>query len=265
MKLFVQARFVVAALLPIFALPIHAAVDSVQLGRLVLGERFNGVTMEYLTYYNSGYPCTTGYHPGVDFKTRQSDSTSTQWPVYSPVAGTVTAVGGSYGTISVRLENSTDRMIFLHTSRQDVALGQSVHKGQQLGVTGQTSPTPVAPHLHVEVRSDSDNGACYFSRADHPGSNRHPGSLVTLDTLNKRGYMFNYLEAVLPFGARVAGQAVDDGYSNAFRYYTTNSWIWFYQGQLWAFGPVPWRNNVRDWMFFGNPDEVFDILFWAND
>jgi len=94
-------------------------------------------------------------HPGLDLGF--ADGTQ----LYTPVAGRIVIAGGSgyyrdetgrhpdATSGEIRLERPNgDLIIFGHTSRVQVAVGQALATGAPLGLTG----TANGPHLHLEVR-----------------------------------------------------------------------------------------------------------------
>lgn len=66
-------------------------------------------------------------------------------------------VSGLYVRIRHQLEGGTHETLSLHLSRIDVAVGQRVTAGQQLGLSGNTGCS-TAPHLHFEVQRVFDDG-----------------------------------------------------------------------------------------------------------
>lgn len=101
-------------------------------------------------------------HQGWDFEAR--DGT----PCFAIAAGTVERIRdvGDYGKqIILRFQHDFDHdgdrdtvfAMYAHLSRIDVAQGQSVTKGQQIGLTGSTGNAqgmgPLDQHLHFELRS----------------------------------------------------------------------------------------------------------------
>jgi peptidoglycan hydrolase-like protein with peptidoglycan-binding domain len=93
------------------------------------------------------------FHTGLDFPTPIGT------PVVAGAAGRVTFAGwnlGGYGRLVVVAHGSGVRTLSAHLSRIDVAVGQRVAAGTQLGLVGSTGAS-TGPHLHWEVRV---RGAC---------------------------------------------------------------------------------------------------------
>lgn len=95
------------------------------------------------------------FHNGVDFGVAEGT------PVLSPAAGRVIGITVWDGLPpkqtkvpngnSVRLDlGGGYRIVFLHMSRLDVKLGDTVAAGQQLGLSGNTGYT-TGPHLHISM------------------------------------------------------------------------------------------------------------------
>ena len=112
-----------------------------------------------------GWPMTSPYgyrihpitgqrrlHGGVDF------GAPTGAPIPSTTAGKVTSAvhgwGGGFGN-HVRVKSGIMEMLYAHMSRILVKAGQTVKKGQILGLVGSTGAS-TGPHLHYETRK---NGA----------------------------------------------------------------------------------------------------------
>jgi murein DD-endopeptidase MepM/ murein hydrolase activator NlpD len=79
--------------------------------------------------------------------------------VYAAASGTVvtTGWGGAYGLMTVIDHGDVDgahlTTLYAHQSAQLVEVGDSVVRGQRIGVIGSTGYS-TGPHLHVEVRLD---------------------------------------------------------------------------------------------------------------
>lgn len=92
-------------------------------------------------------------HEGVDFKAVVGT------PVYATVDGTV--VRKNWMTryngfcIEIREKDKPNLFKYLHLSGVDVAEGQKVKKGEQIGVSGNTGKT-TAPHLHYQITTSKD-------------------------------------------------------------------------------------------------------------
>lgn len=147
----------------------NAGVTKEQLGQMLLGKTSVVITQDYLNYYESGPTSATttgGYHPGIDYRARQPT------PVFSPLNGTVTAVGGPYGTLAIQKDGSDTRIILMHMSEFWVSVGDKVQQGCALGKTGNVGTG--AYHLHVEARVGRNNGAYYFPTSTDTGVNKSP-------------------------------------------------------------------------------------------
>ena len=129
-------------------------------------------TQTYLNAYSPTIPgCPQGhFHPGIDYSAASGTS------VMSPVAGSVSAVGGSFGTLAVKVGTGADRLLFMHMSSFEVKVGQIIKVGQLLGKSGSVGTKDA--HLHVEARTGKDNGACYFPSKSAIGVNKSPTSIV---------------------------------------------------------------------------------------
>lgn len=97
------------------------------------------------------------YHRGVDIKA------TTGTPLYAAADGKVIKAGwGGGGGNTVIVEhgfNSSNKKVqtvYMHMSKVDVTVGQTVQKGQKLGAAGNTGNSGGA-HLHYSVRFDGVN------------------------------------------------------------------------------------------------------------
>jgi murein DD-endopeptidase MepM/ murein hydrolase activator NlpD len=150
---------------------------AAQLGKMLLGSAYAGVSLGYLDYYTSG-PNENGgyggYHPGIDYYAPM-DTT-----VYSPVKGVVANVEPIYGQLAIQIAGTNDYFLFIHLdlSKFHLAKGQMVNVGDMIGSSGKTSPNPVGPHLHVELRTGRIIGAYYFMSLSNTGVNKNPTSIL---------------------------------------------------------------------------------------
>jgi len=75
-------------------------------------------------------------------------------PVHTPIAGTVTEVGGNYGAVVIRdAEGYSHR--FLHLNSQDVIKDQQIEADTRLGGMGgqgPNGPNHYSQHVHYEIR-----------------------------------------------------------------------------------------------------------------
>ncbi|MCK5787067.1 MAG: M23 family metallopeptidase [Candidatus Sabulitectum sp.] len=86
------------------------------------------------------------YHKGIDI------SANTGTSIYAPADGTVTFCGwsGGWGLNMVVKHSSTISTRYAHCSAIDVAVGQSVQRGDLIARVGSTGRS-VGPHVHYEV------------------------------------------------------------------------------------------------------------------
>lgn len=93
------------------------------------------------------------HHPGLDIDGVTGD------PVIAAGTGTVILAGmapagySGYGNVVVIGHAGGVATLYAHLSRVDVAIGQAVQQGQQLGAIGATGEA-TGDHLHFEVRID---------------------------------------------------------------------------------------------------------------
>lgn len=109
---------------------------------------------------------TGGWHTGVDYQVLSANDTPDvrrAVPQYSVVDGTVAYVspanpaGGTtnYGIVAITDSRNAQRIWrYLHLDRIDVAVGDTVTKGCQIGLSGGTgdSRSTFAVHAHIEVQ-----------------------------------------------------------------------------------------------------------------
>lgn len=153
---------------------VAASVTAQQLGQMMLGNNYSGITLPYLGYYSGG-PLGGGkfggYHPGIDYRA------SMRTPVYSPVSGYVQKVDSlGYGQVGIKIDGTSTGFIFIHLASINVKVSQYVSKGCLIGYSGKTGATD--PHLHVEAREGAYNGAFYFKDKKAIGVNKDPASVV---------------------------------------------------------------------------------------
>lgn len=97
-----------------------------------------------------------GPHGGSDFNYEGGQQgVNLEHPtVHSPVAGTVTFVGGQYGTIKIRDADGNSHEI-LHTQSQSVKVGQHLEPGDAIGTMGGRGPhgtSQYAQHVHYQMK-----------------------------------------------------------------------------------------------------------------
>jgi hypothetical protein len=159
---------------------ISAAVVSKQeqLGKMLLGAAYTGVSLDYDVYYANGPTGSNtygGWHPGIDYYAPLGTT------VYSPVKGVVDsfdAEGTGYGRLSIKIDGTNDYFIFLHLSKLSVSKGQYINVGDVIGKSGKTSPDSIGPHLHVELRTGTPLAAWYFTSLTATGVNKNPTSIL---------------------------------------------------------------------------------------
>jgi murein DD-endopeptidase MepM/ murein hydrolase activator NlpD len=97
---------------------------------------------------SSGFGMRWGkMHEGLDIAASMGD------PIYAALDGSVVYSGWEtgYGYV-IKLQHQNGLLtIYGHCSRLDVSVGQSVDKGDQIGLVGNTGNS-TGPHLHFEVR-----------------------------------------------------------------------------------------------------------------
>ena len=99
------------------------------------------------------------FHSGIDIGAERGT------PVHAPAAGTVTFAGShAESGLSVTVDHGGDlRTIYGHLSKITVTPGETVARGAQLGLTGNTGRSS-GPHLHYEilVKDRPVNPRAYF-------------------------------------------------------------------------------------------------------
>lgn len=112
-------------------------------------------------YYSHDARCAgrEGFHHGIDIDMPM------RTPVYAARSGTVVSTaadGPAYGAQPVKIRTRGFDILLGHLVRSDVHVGERVHRGQLVGLSGQ-SGAPDGPHLHFEVRPA---GASYLRAVD---------------------------------------------------------------------------------------------------
>jgi murein DD-endopeptidase MepM/ murein hydrolase activator NlpD len=92
-------------------------------------------------------PRGAGFHAGIDLTAPAGT------PVQAAAAGRVVWAGprGSFGNAVLIAHGRGVRTLYAHLSRVEVALGQRLAQGQEVGLVG-ASGRATGPHLHFEVR-----------------------------------------------------------------------------------------------------------------
>jgi len=94
------------------------------------------------------------HHPGIDIDGVTGD------PVVAAGNGTVVQAGAApagfsgYGNLVMIDHGNGIATLYAHLSRVDVAVGQNVQQGQQIGAIGATGEA-TGDHLHFEVRTNN--------------------------------------------------------------------------------------------------------------
>ncbi len=99
------------------------------------------------SYFGPGHPL------GIDIGTNRQIGL----PIVASLDGTVVFAGGnpccSYGLYVILRHGNGFETRYAHFSRVDVAIGQQVTRGQQIGLSGSTGYS-TGPHLHFEIRQN---------------------------------------------------------------------------------------------------------------
>ncbi|MFM9371228.1 peptidoglycan DD-metalloendopeptidase family protein [Streptomyces sp. Da 82-17] len=105
-------------------------------------------------YRTAGGMWSSGYHTGTDFVV------PTGTPIKAIGEGTVVSAGwsGSYGNEVVIRHADGHYSQYAHMTSLNVASGQTVSGGQQIGLSGSTGNS-TGPHLHFEVRTGPSYGS----------------------------------------------------------------------------------------------------------
>ena len=129
-----------------------------------------------ITAYYDGYLNTSGRHEGTDM------ARGIGAPVYAMAGGTVTRVTqgarGSGGLSQIAIYNaSLDKtLVYLHTDPAALSVGQSISKGQRIGVEDWRGVSSSgAAHTHVEMRLGRQTSAA-TSVGDPTLTNPNPTS-----------------------------------------------------------------------------------------
>lgn len=109
----------------------------------------------------------TGYYgkPTLGIKTQGSHDrygamdigNKTGTPIWAMADGKVLSAkpegwNGGYGKMVIIQHDNGTQTLYAHLSKVDVVSGQSVKKGQQIGLMGSTGRS-TGPHLHIEIRT----------------------------------------------------------------------------------------------------------------
>ncbi len=116
------------------------------------------VTSEIGLKYGWQLQATSGkvtFHSGIDLQAEVGT------PVFAVGSGTVAYVGdrGSYGKLVAINHQKGKQTRYAHLNTVTVNPGETVNAGDRLGTVGTTGkPDIAAPHLHFEIRYNSDLG-----------------------------------------------------------------------------------------------------------
>ncbi|MBV6500939.1 MAG: hypothetical protein CJBNEKGG_03430 [Prosthecobacter sp.] len=135
--------------------------------------------------YNAGFG---GYHLGEDWNLESGGNTDLGQPVFAIGDGTV-VVAASYtgwGNIVTIRHTLADGLqvesFYAHLDRMDVAPGQVVSRGQQIGTVGDGGGTQEASHLHLELRENTGSGwpaiGTGYSATARPAGWLDPGTFI---------------------------------------------------------------------------------------
>jgi len=118
-----------------------------------VGGQYTGKGSPQYLYYDG--------HPGYDYRTTDQCPEGTvtadcptgiigQIRIRTAASGTVSQIVPSFGRVQLDHGNGYETW-YMHLSKIDVVVGQSLSAGQYIGISGDTGATG-NPHLHVEVR-----------------------------------------------------------------------------------------------------------------
>lgn len=102
-----------------------------------------------------GIPGASKYHEGVDIGVKMGT------PVKAPAMGIVVrnaenAYNGKFIEISHGILNGKEiRTMYLHLSKSNVAVGQTVNKGQEIALSGNSGLQGIKPHLDFRVKENT--------------------------------------------------------------------------------------------------------------
>ena len=108
--------------------------------------------------WRTGVYKTAKLHKGVDFAYPGGATFNLRRPVHTPIAGTVTRVGGGDGIVKVR-DAAGYSHEFVHMVAFAVKEGQSVQAGQKIGSMGGRqggNDNARRPHVHYQLKRPGD-------------------------------------------------------------------------------------------------------------
>jgi murein DD-endopeptidase MepM/ murein hydrolase activator NlpD len=149
------------------------------------GEAGSGIVDTRVLYPTSSRQSSTyNGHSGVDFNGPGND-TGTPFRAVSSGKVTHTGTGKGYGEAVFILSDTGYEIVYGHTSRIDVKVGQHVAAGQQLGLIGYSGnvrpPGPRGAHLHLEARKHVGKLGTYAGTMSYLAGkwpNRNAGSVA---------------------------------------------------------------------------------------
>ncbi|MCZ0704342.1 murein DD-endopeptidase MepM/ murein hydrolase activator NlpD [Natronobacillus azotifigens] len=110
------------------------------------------------------FSSNSSFHSGIDVRG------ATGTPVYAAGDGIVIRANyyGNYGETIIIRHNDTYQTLYAHLSRIDVANGDQVTKGEEIGAIGSTGRS-TGPHLHYEVIKNGEpvDPKIYLNLFDH--------------------------------------------------------------------------------------------------
>jgi len=99
--------------------------------------------------------------------------------IHAPIAGTVTSVGGKYGTVMIQDAQGNSHQI-LHMQDTKVKVGQHVEPGDPIGTMGGRGPqgaNQYAQHVHYQMKDPAGkliNPETYWNKGIHQEAGKHP-------------------------------------------------------------------------------------------
>lgn len=102
----------------------------------------------------------TQFHAGIDINCKNEPllATENNGKIVNVNHNTNTG-GGKSVTIEYNRQDGTKyQTTYMHMSAIDVKVGDTVHSGQKIGVSGNTGTRTTGPHLHFEVKAIGEDG-----------------------------------------------------------------------------------------------------------
>jgi len=110
--------------------------------------------------------------------------------IHAPIAGTVTSVGGKYGTVMIQDADGISHQI-LHMQSTQVKVGQHVEPGDPIGTMGGRGPqgaNQYAQHVHYQMKDASGkliNPESYWNKGVQQATGKHDHEHAPAGTLRK--------------------------------------------------------------------------------